>query len=271
VQTVEVRATGEAYCNSAALPGNLVTFGNNPLNSLEIVKLDSVTKNPLSGAMFDVTKANGEKIGSYRTDASGKILIPETTEGTYVVSETAAPDGYILDEAPKNVNIGDGKLVSVEFLNKPLSGIEIIKLDAVTHRPLQGAKFDVTKADGERVGSFTTDASGKALISVLYEGVYVVGEIVAPDGFQLDDVPKNVTVKSGKLATVEFTNKPYSGIEVVKTDSVNHKPLSGATFEVKRANGETIGTYKTDVSGKAVVTDLAEGAYIVSETDAPDG
>ncbi|GHU88221.1 hypothetical protein FACS1894202_03960 [Clostridia bacterium] len=271
MQNVEVRADGYVYYNSAALSGNTATFSNNPLNSLEIVKLDSVTHNPLSGAMFDVTKANGEKIGSYRTDASGKILIPDISAGTYVISEIAAPQGYILSDAPKSVNVNGGKLVSVEFLNKPLSGIEIVKLDAVSHKPLQGAAFTVTKADGERIGTFRTEADGKVLISDLDEGVYVVGEITAPDGYQLDETPKNVTVASGKLATVEFTNKPLSGIEIVKTDSVTHKPLSGATFEVKRTNGETIGTYKTDVSGKVVVSDLTEGGYIVSELIAPEG
>jgi uncharacterized surface anchored protein len=271
VRVVEVTATGDVYYNSATLTGNTVTFGNNKLNSLEVVKLDSVTHNPLSGAMFDVTKANGEKIGSYRTDASGKILIPDLTEGTYVISETAAPQGYILSESPKSVNISSGKLVSVEFLNKPMSGIEIVKLDAVTHQPLQGAAFDVTKSNGERVGTFRTEADGKVLIPDLTEGVYVVGEISAPDGYQLDESPKNVTVTSGKLATVEFTNKPYSGIQIIKTDAVSHAPLSGATFSVERVNGEKIGTFKTDVSGKAVIPDLTEGGYIVSETIAPDG
>ncbi|GHU37876.1 hypothetical protein FACS1894105_10770 [Clostridia bacterium] len=271
VQTVEVRATGEAYYNSTALIGNVVTFGNNPLNSLEIVKLDSVTHNPLSGAMFDVTKANGEKIGSYRTDVSGKILIPNIVEGTYVISETAAPQGYILSESPKSVNISGGKLVIVEFLNKPLSGIEIVKLDAVSHKPLQGAAFDVTKADGSRVGTFKTGADGKALISGLDEGVYVVGEITAPDGYQLDETAKNVTVTSGKLATVEFTNKPYSGIQILKLDSISKAPLSGATFIVERDSGERIDTYKTDMSGKIIVAGLTEGTYIVAETAAPFG
>jgi uncharacterized repeat protein (TIGR01451 family) len=271
IRTVEVLATGDVIYNSAALTGNTVTFGNNKLNSLEIVKLDSVTHNPLSGAMFDVTKANGEKIGSYRTDASGKILIPGLSAGTYVISETAAPQGYILSDAPKSVNIDGGRLVSVEFLNKPLSGIEIVKLDAVSHKPLQGAAFTVTKANGERVGTFRTEADGKVLISDLDEGVYVVGEITAPDGYRLDETPKNVTVKSGQLSTVEFTNKPFSGIQIIKTDAVSHKPLSGATFEVTRVNSEKIGTFKTDVSGKAVIPDLTEGSYIVSETIAPDG
>jgi uncharacterized surface anchored protein len=271
VQTVEVKATGEAYYNSAVLSGNLVTFGNNPLNSLEIVKLDSVTHNPLADATFKVEKANGESLGTYRTDASGKILIPDIVEGTYVVSEIAAPEGYILSVTPQNVNVGGGKVVSVEFLNKPQSGLVITKLDAVTHQPLQGAKFSVTKANGEAIGTFTTGADGKALVSDLDEGVYVVGEIIAPDGYQLDESPKNVTVKSGKLAAAEFINKPFSGIQIIKTDANSHNPLSGATFTVNTASGEKVGTYKTDVSGNAIVSGLPEGAYIVSEIIAPDG
>jgi uncharacterized cupredoxin-like copper-binding protein len=271
MQSVEVRADGGVYYNSAVLSGNMATFANNPLNTLEIVKLDSVTHNPLANATFSVTKANGESIGTYRTDASGKILIADITEGTYVVSETDAPAGYILSSVPQNVNIGGGKLVSVEFLNKPLSGIQIVKLDSVSHNPLQGAKFSVTKANGEVVGSYTTEADGKVLISNLDEGVYVVGEVTAPDGYQIDETPKNVTVTSGKLATVEFVNKPFSGIEILKLDSVSKTPLPGAAFTVERSNGEKIGTYKTDVAGKIIVSGLTEGTYIVSETDAPDG
>jgi uncharacterized repeat protein (TIGR01451 family) len=268
---VEVRADGGVYYNSAVLSGNVATFANNPLNTLEIVKLDSVSHKPLADATFTVTKANGEALGTFRTDASGKILITEITEGTYVVSEIAAPAGYILSSIPQNVNIGGGKLVSVEFLNKPLSGIQIVKLDSVTHKPLQGAKFSVTKANGEVIGNYTTEADGKALISGLDEGVYVVGEVTAPDGYQIDETPKNVTVTSGKLATVEFVNKPFSGIEILKLDSVTKAPLMGAAFIVERDNGEKIGTYKTDIAGKIIVSGLTEGTYIVSETAAPDG
>jgi hypothetical protein len=41
------------------------------------------------------------------------------TEGTHVISEIAASAGYILSSIPRNVNLNGGKLVSVEFLNKP--------------------------------------------------------------------------------------------------------------------------------------------------------
>ena len=95
--------------------------------------------------------------------------------------------------------------------------------------------------------------------------------MTAPDGYQIDETPKNVTVTSGKLATVEFDNKPFSGIEILKLDSITKAPLPGAAFTVERDNGEKIGTYKTDIAGKIIVSGLTEGTYIVSETAAPDG
>jgi uncharacterized surface anchored protein len=230
-----------------------------------------VTHNPLAGASFKVEKANGESLGTYRTDAAGKILIPEIAEGTYVVSETAAPDGYILSSIPQNVNVNGGKLVSVEFLNKPLSGIEIVKIDAVTRRPLQGASFGVTKADGTRIGTYKTEADGKALISGLDEGVYVVGEVTAPDGYQLDETPKNVTVKSGKPATAEFANKPFSGIEIRKVDAVSGNPLAGAAFNVTKQNGEYVSEITTDSGGRASIASVEPGWYVITEIKAPTG
>jgi uncharacterized surface anchored protein len=276
VQTVEVRADGSTvyYGGSyagTALTGNTATFANRKLNTLEIVKLDSVTKNPLSGAMFDVTKANGEKIGSYRTDASGKILIPEISEGTYVISETAAPDGYILDSAPQTVIVKSGKLTAVEFTNKPLAGLQIIKLNSETRQPIANTEFAVAKMDGERVGTYKTDNAGTIYVSTLEPGWYVVTEIRAADGYIIDSEPKNVEIKTGKSTTLEVLNTPQSGLLIVKTDAATKKPLAGVKFEVKKPSGEQIGIFTTDISGQIRLTDVPAGILIVVETVALDG
>ena len=273
VQTVEVCANGSAvyYGTSTTYPNNTASFSNRPLNSIEIVKLDEITKNPLSNAVFSIIKSNGDRIGSFRTDSDGMVLLTGLTEGQYIISEISAPDGYILNEIPQTINVSGGKLVSVIFLNKPLSGIKIIKLDAVTQKPLQNASFNVTKANGEKIGIFRTEADGMVIVPNLDEGVYVVSEASAPNGYQHDETPKNVNVVSGKLATVEFFNKPYSGIQIIKTDVVTHAPLENATFTVERSNGERIGIYKTDTAGQVLVSGLSEGTYIIAETAAPNG
>jgi uncharacterized repeat protein (TIGR01451 family) len=273
VQQVEVRADGSAvyYGTSITYPNNTASFANRPLNAIEILKLDEITKSPLPGALFRIDNSNGERIGEFRTDNDGMVLLTGLTEGAYVIGETAAPTGYILNEIPQTVSVSGGKLVPVVFLNKPLSGIQIMKLDAVTTRPLADAAFTVTRANGEEIGTFRTGTDGNILVPNLDEGAYIVGEVSAPRGYQLDETPKTVNVLSGRLAAVEFTNKPYSGIEIIKTDAVTHDPLAGAAFSVTKADGQNIGTFRTGADGKVLIPDLTEGAYIVGEVSAPDG
>jgi uncharacterized repeat protein (TIGR01451 family) len=272
IQTVEVLSDGRTvYFGGAAVPGNTATFANRKLNTLEIVKLDAVTHNPLSGAMFTVDKANGERIGSYRTDASGKILIPDLTEGTYVIGETAAPDGYILDSAPRTVTVKSGKLTVAEFTNKPLAGLQIIKLDSVSRAPIEGAEFAVAKMDGGRVGSFRTDAAGTIFVSSLEPGWYTVTETKAAAGYIPDSEPQNAEITYGKSVTLEILNTPMSGLLIVKTDAQTGKPLADVKFEVKKPGGEQIGIFTTDASGQIRLADVPAGTVIVTETQALDG
>jgi uncharacterized surface anchored protein len=278
VQTVEVRANGDViYISSGSnASGNNVTFANKKLNTIAILKLDAITLNPLANAMFTVEKANGERVGSYRTDASGKILISALSEGTYIISETAAPMGYILNETPKYVNVKDGKLVTVEFLNQPLSGIHILKTDAITHAPLQGAIFKIERDNGEKIGTYKTDIAGKILVSGLI-GTFIVSEEIAPNGYNLDSIPQTVVVKSGKLATVEFINNLLATLTIRKLNSVTRQPIANVEFNVAKMTGEKVLTvlhsynFKTDTSGQIYLTNLADGYYTVTEVKQVDG
>ena len=206
-----LNSTAKTIEVKAVVP-TVATFTNRPLSGLEIIKIDAVNNKALAGATFEVTRANGEKIGTYKTDSSGKIIVPDLAEGVYIVSETIAPDGYERDNMPQTVTVVSGKLTSIEFINKPYSGIEILKTDEFSHVPLTGAKFEITRANGEKIAEVTTDRTGKALVTNLEEGVYIVSEIYAPYGYVKSETPQTISVKSGKLTQVEFTNKPVSGI-----------------------------------------------------------
>ena len=52
-----------------------MTFENKPLSGIKIVKTDSETGEPLEGVSFAVSKMNGEKIGTFKTDKEGMIYI----------------------------------------------------------------------------------------------------------------------------------------------------------------------------------------------------
>ena len=76
--------------------------------NVELIKVDSSNQNKtLSGAEFKLykedgetiaTNADGEAIGVLKTDNAGKVTIGKLIEGTYILRETKAPDGYNLGD-----------------------------------------------------------------------------------------------------------------------------------------------------------------------------
>lgn len=246
-------------------------FTNKKMTSLVVKKIDAVTGEPLPGAKFFVEKQNGEHVGEYTTDNTGTILLPTLDPDWYVVRETKAPEGYILDETPKTVEVKTNVPTVVTFDNKPLSGIKIVKTDSETGEPLEGVSFSVSKMNGEKIGTFKTDKEGMVYISDLEDGYYTVTETEGLEGYHWDKEPKTVEVKSGKQTILEVENQPYSGLVIEKTNSRTGDPIEGVEFLVTKFNGEQIGYYETDESGLIVIEGLEEGTYLVKETKEAKG
>ena len=246
-------------------------FTNKKMTSLVVKKVDAISCEPLVGAKFVVEKQNGEHIGEYTTDNTGTILLPTLTPDWYVVRETKAPEGYILDETPKTVEVKTNVPTVVTFENKPLSGIKIVKTDSETGEPLEGVSFAIAKMNGEKIGTFKTDTEGMVYISDLEDGYYTVTETEGLEGYHWDKEPRTVEVKSGKQTIVEVKNQPYSGLVIEKTNSRTGDPIEGVEFLVTKFNGEQIGYYETDESGLIVIEGLEEGTYLVKETKEAKG
>lgn len=263
-----------------------VEFENYQDGGLIIRKLDSQTKQPLSGAEFKVTTASGELVGNqggnvssngiYVTDASGQIHITGAPAGTtLVVTETKAPDGYVLDTLSQTVVINKSDTQTLTFYNKPDSGLVITKLDTKTKEPLYGAVFKVTTDEGTLVGNangrYTTDRNGMIHIYDLPSDTYIITEIEAPSGYTLDSKPQTIKLKSGETSEVTFYNEAIGGIRITKVDEETRDVIKGAQFRVEYMNGERVGTYTTNSSGVINIDGLENGWYTIIETKAAKG
>ena len=159
--------------------------------SIEILKVDADTKQPLAGVVFRLFDANGNKIADGTTDANGKVTFSNLRLGKYFYQEISTVDGYVLDETKYDFSLTTANLnIKVTRENVVAKGsITVRKVDA-TGAPLTGAELLLeTSTDGKtwtEVGRVTTDKTGIAKWSDLKIGVkYRVTETQAPAGYTL--------------------------------------------------------------------------------------
>jgi len=258
---------------------------NWPLNSIIIKKSCAVTGQLLQGATFELIHTSagesgtrGTVIGRFTTNRSGIIVITGLVPGSYVVEEVIPPNNFTLSvNNTQHVFLRpDGhSIVEVEFSNSPYGGLLITKRCEVTSRPLQNAEFRVTASSGAVVGTanglFRTNQQGEILIPHLPPGSYIVTEIQAPDGFELNSIPQTIRINAtGQTYRLDFTNRPMSSLIINKRDIDGGTPLAGARFEVRRQNGEHIGEFVTDRNGVIEIQGLL-GWFIVQEIEPPPG
>ena len=263
-----------------------VTFGNDKMGSLLIVKKDAVTGAPISDVEFFITDSDGSVIGNangkYVTDSAGTIRIDGLTPGmTVIAREVRAKDGYILDDTPQSIKIKRNSVMTLEFRNQPKGGVLVRKVDAATNEPISDVEFLVTDSDGNFIGNangkYVTDSAGTFTITdVAPDTTLVIKETHAKDGYILDDTPQTVKVKSNEVITVEFRNQPKGGVLVKKVDAATNEPISDVEFLVTDSDGNFIGNangkFITDSAGTFTITDIAPGTtLIIKETRAKDG
>ncbi len=278
-------ATETVYLSGKDQDVITVTFGNDKMGSLLIVKKDAVTGAPISDVEFFITDSDGSVIGNangkYVTDSAGTIRIDGLTPGmTVIAREVRAKDGYILDDTPQSIKIKRNAAMTLEFRNQPKGGILVKKVDATTNEPISDVEFIVTDSDGNFIGKangkFVTDSTGTFTITDVAPGTtLIIKESHARDGYLLDDTPQTVKVKSNEIVTVEFRNQPLGGLRIVKLDSITHKPLEGVEFKVTYADGSFVpdkngqissnGIYRTDKNGEVLISGLI-GTFVVTET-----
>ena len=267
-----------------------VTFGNDKMGSLLIVKKNAVTGAPISDVEFLITDSDGSVIGNangkYVTDSAGTIRIDDLTPGmTVIAKEVRTKDGYILDDTPQSIKIKRNSVMTLEFRNQPKGGVLVKKVDAVTNAPISDVEFLVTDSDGNLIGNsngkFVTDSAGTFTITDIAPGTtLVIKETRAKDGYLLDDTPQTVKVKSNEVVTVEFRNQPKGNLIIVKQDSITKEPLEGVQFKIVYADGSYVdaeggtlssnGLYWTDKEGKITISGIS-GTVVVSEVETIPG
>lgn len=263
---------------------------------IKIVKKDQLTKEPLAGAEFTVTRLSappsyngsgvGEVVAVLTTDANGNAETDWLTYGKYKVEETKVPAHFVNNHYSTIIEAYEnGKTYTITVENEPTKGyIKLVKTDKLDRCPIEGVQFDIYYNDQYGTGlagTMTTNADGVAVSPALRKGKYIVKEHANPTGYTSELLEFDpVVVKSDETTNISGTDTPIQGrIRIIKKDQLTKEALAGAEFTVTRISGlpshkgsndgEVVAVITTDADGIAVTPLLTWGKYKVEETKVP--
>lgn len=180
-----------------------LTFENTP-TILDVSKTDITTEDELPGATLVVADMEGNVIEEWvSTNKPHRIvgIVP----GNYVLTETIAPEGYMVATSVDFTAEDTGKVQSVE-MKDDYTKVDFSKTDIANGKDLHGAHLQVIGDDGKVVAEWDTDGKPHR-INGLEPGDYMLRETFAPDGYEIaEDV--NFTVKAtGDIQKVEMKDR----------------------------------------------------------------
>lgn len=148
---------------------------------------------------------------------------------------------------------------------------------------LAGAVYGVYDSSNAKVGTLTTDASGKSNTIDVKPGTYTLREEKAPNGYAINSNPVSATVTGGNTTTAQHADEPlFDPVDIVLKKSENKTQknpeyltktadLSGAEFEISYYDtGKDSPTGLKPVRTWRLKTVYNEGqkAYLARLTDA---
>ena len=207
-----------------------------------------------------------KELGTYVTDNNGRIAVTDLKVGAVIRVTEEIPEGYVSEEPVQELTLVKG-MNSVSFANREIvGGLKISKTTCLSESeqvPVVGAVYAVYDSNHNKVAEAATDENGEVTFDGLLYGDYTYMEILAPDGFELDETEYSFSIwEDGVTITDERENDRKQGsISVFKTDE-NGSALSGIVFQLDYSldNGET---WQPVVA--AVDPEFTEAGYCTSE------
>lgn len=217
----------------------------------------------------------GTLVASGATDADGRLVFAgQYPHGEYYVKELQAPEGWKLpagtfpisilpEKAQEDAVIRAGLTVHNEMICTPVT---ITKTDITGAAPVPGALIEVRNSRDEIIYRARTDENGELPDILLMPGQYAFREVLAPDGYALNEAVCIFVVDAqGQVSGDTEIRDDWTRFSLRKTDT-GGRVLAGVQFALVDADGNQIMTAETDENGLASFERIPHGRYSVVET-----
>lgn len=217
----------------------------------------------------------GTLVASGATDTDGRLVFAgQYPHGEYYVKELQAPEGWKLpagtfpvsilpEKAQEDAVIRAGLTVHNELICTPVT---ITKTDITGAAPVPGALIEVRNSRDEIIYRARTDENGELPDILLMPGQYAFREVLAPDGYALNEAVCIFVVDAqGQVSGDTEIRDDWTRFSLRKTDT-GGRVLAGVQFALVDADGNQIMTAETDENGLASFERIPYGRYTVVET-----
>lgn len=266
------------YTSSYEKANTSINLEIDPNNcSLNLIKIDSQTKKPLSNVTFEITKENGEKLGEYTTNEKGIIQLNNLKPGVIKIKEIKVNEKYILSGKVEQVLLQWGKTSKIEIENNRKKGnLKVVKVDSENEEiKLEAIEFELYNDKKELINKIITNENGEAVIENLDIGTYTIKEVKTNEEYVLNEEEIEVKIEWNKETQIKIKNEKIKGqIQITKISEDDNKitgnkagtPIANVEFEIRNEQGEVVQTIITNEQGIAITEKLEKGKYYIKET-----
>lgn len=238
-------------------------------------------------SQFDVVAQNTANV-DFRQSGNKLTITPKSTansSGTLILKKSlreGTPFIWKKSGSQELISSGvsDPSKYKIDFEIVTTGEMKIVKLDKETGKPVPNTKFEV-EYNGKKQ-TVTTDTKGEAIVKNIPHNAKVKAtEIFVPAPYVLDkNNTKEVVVKAGKTASVEFKNEVATGkTTLIKEDKTTNSdkplnptyPMVGAKYGLFKENSTLLKEFTLDEKLTASMDKLDLGTYYWQETEAPAG
>lgn len=180
-----------------------LAFTNMP-TQVDVTKADLTTGTELPGATIVLKDSEGNVVDEW-VSITEAHRITHLAPGDYVLSETIAPEGYLLTTDVDVTILPTGEVQKAE-MKDDYTKTDFSKTDATTGEEIAGAHLQVIDKDGKVVAEWDTDGELHR-INGLEPGDYTLRETTAPDGYEVAEEVTFTVEDNGIVQKVEMKDE----------------------------------------------------------------
>ena len=218
---------GMIYETSLDVSESLTLNYEKVLTKVKISKQDITNKEELPGATLVIKDSSGNVVETW-VSGTTPHYIEGLKEGNYTLTETIAPNGYILSSETIEFTLkADGKVSLVTMYNeREATKVKISKQDITSKEEVAGATLVIKDSSGNVVETWVSGTTPH-YIEGLKEGSYTLTETIAPDGYILSSETITFEVKDdGSVTSVVMYNEKMTEVPITDLN------INGTTIAV---------------------------------------